>query len=150
MIGKVFIVSILSAIIFLVLLSLLTWIISPIEFSWEELLQIFFYGSATLVPLVFVILIVLNLLIQWRIKVDTRFSPNKIYFLWSIILAILPVLGFVIFDYAHRGRSFEKETFLGISSQYSVTFVLALIAILLNRKIVWNNFRKHEPDSRLE
>lgn len=140
MIGKTIIISIISVIIFVCLLSVLTMIISPVELGWEQFVQIFFYGSATFIPFVFGILVLLNLLVKWKVKLTKK--PNSVYFLWSLILAILPVLGFVIFDYAQRGRYFEEQTFLGISSKYSITFILALIAILLNRKIVWNNFKK--------
>ena len=140
MIGKAIITSIISVIIFICLLTLLTQVLSPEEFSLGQLVQIFFYGSAIFIPFVFVILVLLNLLIKWKAKFTNR--PNLVYFLYATVLALLPVLGFAIFDFSHRDRSFEERTFLGMSSKYSVTFVLALIAILLNRKIVWNNFKK--------
>lgn len=148
MIFRSFTVTIISVFTFLCLLSLLTWILSPDEFGWGNFAQILFFGAAMFIPLVFGILILLNLVVGSRIKSTSNNKPNSIYFLWAFLFAVLPVLGFVIYDYVNRGRSFEEQTFFGITSEYSISFVLALIAILLNRKIVWRNFRNPEEHSQ--
>ena len=141
MIGKSFIVSIISVIIFLCMLALLTCLVRPGEFDEGQFLLLLFYGSATLIPLVFGTLFLLNLVVQWRIKAAKASNSNTVYFLYSIIFAVLPVMGFVIFDYAQRGRYFEEKTFLSITKEYAAYFALAVFTIFVNRKIVWNNFR---------
>ena len=142
MILKSFIVAVISVIIFLFLLAFLTYLISPGEFDGNKFILLLFYGGGALIPLVFAILWVLNLMVQWRIRSLKNNRPNTVYFLYSIVVTVVPVLAFVLFDYAQRDRSFEKQTFLSITGEYIVYFILAIFTILLNRKIVWNNFKR--------
>ena len=149
MISKSFILAIVSVFIFLFVLGLLSYVLSPNEYEGGEFLQLLFFGGGTLIPIVFAILLLLNLVVQCRIKFLKKNNPNTIYFFYSIILSVLPVLAFVLFDYLDRGRFFDEKTFLSIMGEYSTYFILAAFIILVNRKIVWNNFRKYKNGSAI-
>ena len=145
MIFKSFFVSIVSVIIFLCALGLLTYFISPKEFEAGEFVQFLFYGSGTLIPLVFGIVLLINLVVNGRIKSSRCKSPETIYFFCCSIFTVIPILAFVLFDYSDRGRYFEEKTFLSIVGEYAVYFLLAVFVIFLNRKISWNNFKAYKP-----
>ena len=145
MIFKSFVVSIVSVIIFLCALGLLTYFISPKEYDTGEFVQLIYYGSGTLIPIVFGILLIINLIVNGRIKSNKIKSPETIYFFCCSIFTVIPILAFVLFDYSDRGRYFEEKTFLNIVGEYAVYFLLAVFVIFLNRRISWNNFKAHKP-----
>lgn len=112
------------------------------DFSYilEVFLQIFFYGIP-LLGLGFIVLLLINRVLVSLLRDKTKSKKNKTFFLFSIIIAILPVFGVILFDYLQRDRYFPPDnSFDSIFIKYSVLFVWVVIAIFLNRKIVWKNF----------
>lgn len=144
MIFKSFVVSIVSVIIFLCAPGLLTYFISPKDYEAGEFVQLLFYGSGTLVPFVFGILLLINGIVNARIKSNNGKGPETIYFFCCSVFTVIPILAFVLFDYSDRGRYFEEKTFLSIAGEYAVYFLLAVFVIFLNRKISWNNFKAYK------
>lgn len=145
MIFKSFVVSIVSVIIFLCALGLLTYFISPKDYEAGEFVQLLFYGGGTLIPIVFGIVLLINGVVNGRIRSKKIKSPETIYFFCCSIFTVIPILAFVIFDYSDRGRYFEEKTFLTIAGEYAVYFLLAVFVIFLNRKISWDNFKAYKP-----
>jgi hypothetical protein len=103
-------------------------------------LQVLFYG----VPLFvfgFSVLLLINWILISLLRKKSRIEKNKTYFGITTLLAILPILGFMLFDYLQEDRSFPPyNTFNRIILKYLVLFVWIAIALFLNRKIVWKNF----------
>jgi ABC-type dipeptide/oligopeptide/nickel transport system permease component len=103
-------------------------------------LQIFFYGIP-LLGLGFIVLLLINRVLVSLLRDKTRSKKNYTFFLVSLIIAILPIFGFILFDYSQRDRHFPPDnSFDSIFIKCSVLFVWIVIAIFLNRKIVWKNF----------
>ena len=142
MILKSFIVAVLSIIIFFLLLSGFQYLIYKEETEpGEFIMALVFLGGAMLL-VIFMLLCLLNFLIQWRLKSTGESKANSVYFFWSFLFTLLPISLFVIFDYADRGRYFQPKTLKDIIADYIAFFILAVFIIFVNRKIVWNNFRK--------
>jgi hypothetical protein len=111
------------------------------SYTLHVFLQIFFYGIP-LLGLGFIVLLLINRVLDSILRDKTRSRKNKIFFLVSILIAILLVFGFVLFDYSQRYRFFPTyHSFDSIFIKYSVLFAWVVIAIFLNRKIVWKNFK---------
>jgi ABC-type dipeptide/oligopeptide/nickel transport system permease component len=110
------------------------------SYAIKVFLQVFFYGIPLFI-LGFSVLLVVNWILISLLRNKSRHSKNKTYFGLATLLAILPILAFILFDYSQRGRYFAPEnTFIAIFLKYSISFIWVAIALLLNRKIVWKNF----------
>lgn len=110
------------------------------SYALEVFLQIFFYGIP-LLGLGFIVLLLINKVLVSLLRDKARRKKNNTFFGVSIIIAILPILGFILFDYSQRDKYFTPDnSFDSIFIKYSVLFVWVVIAIFLNRKIVWKNF----------
>jgi hypothetical protein len=142
MIFKSFIVSVISIIIFFVsITAFYQFVLNEKSSPGEFAMMLFFAGGALLVQ-VFILLCLLNLIVKREINRLEKIKPGYVYFSYSAIFAVAPILLFVLYDYSQRGRFFEEKTFLSISKEYAVYLILAAFTILLNMIIVWGNFRK--------
>ena len=110
------------------------------SYTLQALLQIFFYGIP-LLGLGFVVLLLINKALISLVRDKTRSKKNRTYFGISIAIAALSIFGFILFDILQGDRYFFPDnTVSSIFIKYSVLFVWVIIAIFLNRRIVWKNF----------
>jgi hypothetical protein len=148
MIFKSFIISVISILVFFLSIAAFYYFILNEKAVWQEFAMLLFYGGSALLVLVFPILCLLNLVVKKEIQRLKKMKPGYVYFLYGVIFTVLPIWCFVLFDYSDRGRFFEEKTFFSISAEYAVYLILAGFVILLNRKIVWDNFKNYESKSR--
>jgi hypothetical protein len=141
MASKSFIASLVSIFILYLFALISIYFIDRRMPNGGEIITIVFWVTVFILPVLFIILCALNLFLQWRIKSAKRYGPDSVYFLYSLLLTFLTIFSFVLFDYSDRGRYFEEKTFLDILTDYWRFFILAILIILVNRKIVWNNFK---------
>ena len=142
MILKSFIVAVLSIIIFFLLFTGFQYLIYKEETEPGEFIMALVFLGGAMLSVIFILLCLLNFLIQWRLKSTGKSKANSVYFFWSFLFTLLPISLFVIFDYADRERYFQPKTLKDIITDYIAFFILAVFIIFVNRKIVWNNFRK--------
>ncbi len=110
------------------------------SYMLQVIFQIFFYGIP-LFGLGFVILLLINKTLESLVRDKILGKQNRIYFVISTTIATLPILGFILFDISQCDRFFPpNNTISSVFTKYSVLFVWVIIAIFLNRKIVWKNF----------
>src|SRR4030095_14288077 len=83
-------------------------------------IQILFYGIP-LLGLGFIVLLLINWILVSLIQNKTRNKKNITFFLLSIIIALFPIFGFILFDYSQRERYFPpNNTFDSIFIKYSI------------------------------
>jgi len=147
MILKSLIVAVLSIIIFLLLLAVSQYLIYKKETLFGEFMMLLAFGGGAMLLVIFILLCLLNYFTQWRLRSTYKHKANSVYFFWSLLFTLLPIILFVIVDYSDRGRYFQPKTLKDIITDYIAFFILAIFIIIVNRKIVWNNFRNYDRGS---
>src|SRR5688572_29155708 len=107
-----------------------------------EFLQVIFWGVIGILPIVFVILCLLNYLVERVLKADKKSRPNSIYLFISLFFILVPIFLFIVYDNSDWGKDSGSKTLFSIMSDYIGVFLFSVIIILINRKIVWKNFKK--------
>src|SRR5437762_14351272 len=113
------------------------------DFSYglSSFLQVLFFYGIPVVVIGFVTLLLINWILISLLRGKTKVEKNRTYLLFATVIAVLPILGFILFDYLHRHSYFFPHNTIGsISLRYSLLFVWVAVALLINRKIVWKNF----------
>lgn len=142
--GRTFVSALLSWVVIYILTSAYL-LITDSTTDGTDLLIVLFYGTFIIGGSFFALLCVLNFLIQWRMTTAANRNMNRFYFFLASLIALVTIFGFVLFDYNDRGRLFEEKNFFDFVVDYSSTFIFAAIAIFINRKVTWNNFKKVKP-----
>lgn len=142
MVLKSFIAAITSVLLFVITLPIFHFFFDSTAPEKIEFLYVVFYSVFAILPILFVILYVLNLIVQWTLKNKKKYRPNSIYFVICLLSTLVPILLFILFDNSDWGKDPGNKTLLGIISDYLGVFLFSLIIILINRKIVWKNFKK--------
>src|SRR5262249_37068827 len=107
----------------------------------SSFLQVLFFYGIPVVGIGFLTLILINWILISLLRGKTKGEKNRTYLLFSTVIAVLPIVGFILFDYLHRDRYFPPyNTIASIFLRYSLLFLWIAIGLLVNRKIVWNNF----------
>jgi hypothetical protein len=150
MIGKSFVAASFSYLFFFIFafidVSILQPILHPGYKPVESFLYVFVYGTLLAVPVIAVLGLVLqfmNVLIA-RSTRKANAGKNKIYFLYCLLFFSVPFLLFPLYDLYQYSRFGVHPGFVDTYSEFAACIPLAIIAIFVNRKIVWKNFRK-EP-----
>ena len=138
---KSLIVSIVGYLIFFSFI----YVISPKEDDFEYEVSLFFYALIlTAIPVIaitFILLWLLNLQLRKQIINKSEKEKNRYYFLGGTLLALIPILAFAIFDFSQSNQFGSKNSFFYNVVKYLVFLILALLVLILNRKIVWKNFK---------
>ena len=146
MIGRSLVVVLVSIFIFITGLSVIGSLVTTEKMDFPTYLMMLFFGGGAVLPLVFILLCIMNYIIKWRMR-SSGIRLDYVYFLIAIPFIVLPIFGFVLFDYSDRGRYFEEKTFWNIAGEYTGYFALSIFIIIINRIIVWRNFRKQKQNS---
>jgi hypothetical protein len=138
---KSLIVSILGYLIFFSFI----FAVSPKEDDFEYEVSLFFYSLIlTAVPIIaitFILVWLLNLQLKKQIINKAKKEKNRSYFISGFVLALIPIIVFAIFDFSQSNQFGFKNSFFYNLSKYFAFLILALFVIILNRKIVWKNFK---------
>ncbi len=142
MIKKSLLVSVISF-LFLLIVSFLIEGLDEIakEYPLQYLLQVLILGALPFIGIGFVVLIVFNLITEKLIVNKTKKQKENAYWFLGIAASLIPILGFVVYDISDYGKYYDS-TFLQMLYKYSPFFILSFTALVLNRRIVWKNFRE--------
>ena len=110
------------------------------EYLFLSSLYAFIFAGVPIVCIVFLLVLILNQTISKQLVNRTKDQKNKHYFYYSSIASLVPILGFVIFDFSRFNQFGHKGDFINIFLKYSAFIILAFIVIMINRKLVWKNF----------
>ncbi|MET0637940.1 MAG: hypothetical protein ABWZ25_18050 [Chitinophagaceae bacterium] len=87
-----------------------------------------------------IIFIIINYLTQIRISRRNLKNAHLYYFGLSFSFALIPALGFSLFDFVDRGRFFNNPTFGEIFIKYLPSIWLVGIGAVFNWLLVWKRF----------
>lgn len=108
--------------------------------SFEFLAYVIFYGIPV-AGVIFGCLLLVNEVLKTLLNNKSKKKKNIYYFFTGLIITVVPTMGFVLFDYYNGGAFGDEARFLNILYRYLFVFLSAAITFLLNRKIVWDNFK---------
>jgi MFS family permease len=143
MIKKSLLVSALTFLIFSVVLFLTE---GPNEVAREFPVQFFFlllfYAAVPFIAIGFVVLITFNLVLEKLIENKPQKQKVRYYWLLGAASSLLPIFGFVFYDISGYGKYCDLP-FFQVLLNYSPFFILSFVALFLNSKIVWKNFKNN-------
>lgn len=106
------------------------------DFFMESLAYYYMYITLPLVGGVFLVLLIFNLLLEKEFRKDTRKKRQTIYFLYSLYLMLAVIVVSLITYYQENGGGISQ-----FFVQHLGYFIISIVAIIINRKINWKNFR---------
>ncbi len=132
-----------SALSFLIVVGISFFIEGPNQVAREYPLQFLFmmllYGGVPFIAVGFVVLLGFNSIIEKLIANKPKKEKEKRYWLLGAASCLLPIFGFVLYDISSYGK-YGHLFFFKVLFSYSPFFILAIVALILNRKIVWRSF----------
>lgn len=144
MVKKSMIVTLFSYLIYFIPTFFIWYIVNhKLEISYFRIYTIqFLFYSFPVILVTFVGLLTFNSLFEININKRSVLKNNKLYFLLTALISILPTLGLTIYDYSQSSRfGSSSGTFLDILAEYALIFIFILLVFLINRRICFNNFK---------
>jgi hypothetical protein len=141
MIKRTFFVSFIGYVLFFSCTLFLQLKVSEETYSGQYYIYAFLLAGLPIIGITFSLLFLMNLVIKKKSANPSTYSKvKKRYFLYGALVAIVPIIGFAIFDFVQFNEFNIKVLFFDNLMRYVPFLGLYIIVIILNRVIVWRNW----------
>lgn len=142
MIRKTLLVSFIACLI-VFLIGFFLYEINEVDKKYvgQFIAKLILLGFIPMIGMTFIILTGFNHFFSFLFKNKSLQSRKKFYALGFTIITVLPIVGFILYDYFQFNRFGKQGNLLSIIFEYQPFILLSLLVFFLNRKIVWDNFK---------